>query len=594
MGALNNNKICILDFGSQYTHLIARRIRELNVYSEIKNLDININELKDYRGIILSGGPDSVYRENSLKTNKEIFNLGIPVLGICYGMQLMGFFLNGKVIPGKTKEYGLTKISIIKNSPLLNNLDKEETVWMSHGDCVAKAPEDFEILAKTSDGINAAIGNINNNLYGIQFHPEVVHTVNGMQILKNFVIKICKCEQEWDMSNYLKQISDEIILKTTNKNVFMLVSGGVDSTVCFALLEKVLGKDRVYGLHIDNGFMRKNESMLVKDCLEKLGFSNFHVADYSDEFIRAVENIADPEEKRKRIGNKFIEVQLKELKKLKLDENNWILGQGTIYPDSIESSGTEHSDLIKTHHNRVEIIQKLIEQNKVIEPIANLYKDEVRKLGELIGLPHDLVWRHPFPGPGLAIRCLCSDGKHEKSSKINSYIGNYESGVLPVKSVGVQGDERSYKHCAYLTGKTDWDSLEKISVHLTNNFFDINRVVLQLYPEKKYELKPKRAFLTKPRLDLLKEIDFKVNSIAKKYNLIKEIWQFPIIIIPVGFKYFESVVLRPICSKEAMTADFYKMNKNILNEIIEEISQFGIDCIFYDITNKPPATIEWE
>ncbi|MBD3204395.1 glutamine-hydrolyzing GMP synthase [Candidatus Woesearchaeota archaeon] len=594
------DKICIIDFGSQYTHLISRRIREINVYSEIiVPGNINFSKIKKCKGIILSGGPDSIYKKDSVKINKKILEFDIPVLGICYGMQFISYFSGGIVKPGIKKEYGKAEIKIINKNSIFKGLSDKEIVWMSHGDCVSKIPEGFNISAKTDQEIIAGMENHEKKIYGVQFHPEVVHTVNGMKILKNFILNICKCRQNWTMEHFLDEIQNEIKSIVKKRKVFMLVSGGVDSTVSFALLEKVLGEKKVYGLHIDNGFMRKNESEFVKRALEKIGFENFHVADYSIEFLAAVSEVTDPEKKRNIIGKKFIDVQKKELSKLNLDEKNWILGQGTIYPDTIESSGTKHADLIKTHHNRVPIIQKMIREGRIIEPISHLYKDEVRELGRIIGLPVKLIDRHPFPGPGLSIRCLCSDGKSELldqdyANKINKSEPDYEISVLPVKSVGVQGDERSYKHCALIQGELIWKQLGNVSTRLTNKFFEINRVVFQLHPNNNKLIKIKKALLTKKRLDLLREIDHNVNKIIKNYGLMEKIWQFPIILIPIGYNHMESVVLRPVHSKEAMTANFFHIKKDILQIIIKKIRNYDIDYIFYDITNKPPGTIEWE
>src|SRR3989338_4135914 len=388
-------QIYILDFGSQYTHLIARRIRQLNVYSEIKLPTVSIDEIKDAKGIILSGGPASVYDKTAVKYNPEIFKLNVPILGLCYGQQLMAQALGGKVSPGEVKEYGFAELEIEKKrsnskknkivkkekSKLFAGLKDTEIVWMSHGDYVSKLPKGFEAIGSTKDCKAAAFENRKEKLFGLQFHPEVTHTPNGMKIIENFV-KICKCKKNWTMHNYLKQAISDMREKVGKRNVFMLISGGVDSTVAFALLNKALGSKRVYGLNIDNGFLRLNEAEWIVKKMKMLGYANFHQVDAGYEFLDAVRGITDPEQKRKVIGKVFIDVQRKVLQSLKLNHDDWLLGHGTIYPDTIETQGTKHADLIKTHHNRVEIIQKMIKEGKVIEPLMHLYKDEVREPGK--------------------------------------------------------------------------------------------------------------------------------------------------------------------------------------------------------------------
>ena len=593
--------IIVLDFGSQYTHLIANRIRRLNVFSEIKAPDSSLAELRDAKGIILSGGPSSVYDRKKPGFNKDIFKLGIPVLGLCYGHQLMAHELGGKVKPGKVREFGIARLKIKNKKNIFKGLKSQETVWMSHGDSVVELPPDFEILASTEDCRIAAMGNTNKNFYGFQFHPEVTHTPNGMKILSNFAFNICKCRKEWTMASFIDKKIKEIQEFVKEKNVFLLVSGGVDSTVCFALLNKALGPERVYGLHIDNGLVRKNESDKVKIALEAHGFRNFHVVDASKEFLNALKNVYDPEKKRNIIGDKFIEIQQKEVEKLKLNPHDWLLGQGTIYPDTIETAGTKEAALIKTHHNRVKAIQELIEKGRLIEPIKELYKDEVRELGLKLGLPKNLVYRHPFPGPGLGVRILCivkeftPKNIKEIKAKADKIAEKYrlKAQILPVRSVGVQGDFRTYKNPIVLTGKAGWNKLEKASTEITNKIRDINRVVYLIKPENIRGIKIKKASITKERADLAREADDIVAEALIKNKLYNKIWQMPVVLLPLGINN-ESIVLRPVYSREAMTAKFAEMPFKILNRISEKILKLKIDFVFYDITNKPPATIEWE
>lgn len=596
-----NNKIAVLDFGGQYCHLIANRIRRLGVYSEILPNNTKSQQLRAFKGIIVSGGPQNISEDDSLKCNSGIFKLGIPVLGICYGHQLISFLLGGKVARGKIKEYGKATVYIKQKRGIFYGLASRETVWMSHGDFVSKLPSGFEIIGSTVDCPTAAVADFERNIFGLQFHPEVTHTKEGMKILKNFVLNVCEALPSWNMQKFIQAETRKIKKQLQGKKVFLLVSGGVDSTVCLALLNKALGAARVYGLNIDNGLMRKNEQKDITAAFRKNKFTNFHGIDSSEEFLGALKNVYDPEKKREIIGRKFIAVQNQETKKLKLDPQKWILGQGTIYPDTIETGGTKHSAVIKTHHNRVAAVQKLIKQGKIIEPLKELYKDEVRMVGEMLGLPHNFVYRHPFPGPGLGIRCLCAEKAYFVKGLSEGRIGKIgkqyklETKVLPIKSVGVQGDSRTYAYPCALAGKTNFQTLEKISTKLTNNVKKINRVIWLLTKADLSKLTVKKSYLTKQRLDLLRNADDLVNSYLRKNNLYESIWQFPVVLIPLFFQGGESIVLRPINSTEAMTASFTKLPLEHVKAITARLMKLkGIDAVFYDVTNKPPATIEWE
>ncbi|MBN1157725.1 glutamine-hydrolyzing GMP synthase [Candidatus Woesearchaeota archaeon] len=592
----NAQRIMILDMGGQYCHLLARRIRQLGVYSEIMPAETKAEELEGSSGIILSGGPSSVYEKDSPQPDKNLFKLKKPILGLCYGHQLMAFHLGGKVRQGTTKEYGFAELMIKVSKGIFSGLKKKEQVWMSHGDEVVGLPDGFNAIGSTDDCKIAAMADEKRNYFGFQFHPEVTHTPNGMKMLKNF-INICGCKRNYDVKNYFQTIELEIKRRLRNKKVFLLVSGGVDSTVCFVLLDRILGPKNVYGLFIDNGFIRKNEARIVMERIERLGFDNFHVHDASADFLEAVRGIVEPEEKRRIIGETFISVQKNVLRKLKLNPREWVLAQGTIYPDTIETKGTKNADLIKTHHNRVPLVQEMIEKGLVIEPLKSLYKDEVRELGKFLGLPNEMVWRHPFPGPGLAVRCLCSDGRDKKVDEANMKVKKiaqthgYQSAVLPIKSVGVQGDARSYKHPAIVVGGLDWDMLEQLSTAITNKVREVNRVLYLVAPKEMVNLKLKKAYLTKNRLDLLREADRIVVLEMKKQNLYSKVWQFPVVIVPIGG---ESIILRPIVSTEAMTARFARLPKKFIDAVSKKILALGIRQVFYDVTNKPPGTIEWE
>ncbi len=591
------DKIVVLDFGGQYAHLIANRVRRLGVYSDIRDGEIDADELREYKGIILSGGPQSVHAKDSLKCDPAIFGLGIPVLGICYGHQVMAHVLGGMVEPGNVREYGKAVVKILEKGGVLEGLEDEEVAWMSHFDQVTGVPEGFKIAASTEDCSIAGMADEARQFFGIQFHAEVTHTPNGMKILENF-IEISEAKREWSIEKFIAAEIEAIKEKVGDKKVFMMVSGGVDSTVAFTLLEKALGDKRVYGLFVDIGFMRKGERDQVEKILGELGVTNLKIEDAGDEYFEALKEIYDPEEKRAIIGAKFIDIQRRVLGELGLNSDEWILGQGTIYPDTIETGGTKHADTIKTHHNRVPEVQKLIDEGLVIEPIAQLYKDEVREVGESLGLPHEMVWRHPFPGPGLAVRCLCS-ADEGAGENLNLEIdgGGYSASVLPLKSVGVQGDVRSYKHPVVLSGgERDWENLSLIGTKTVNNFEELNRALYLLHGSLEAGVGLVKSYLTPERIAVLQEADKVVMDFIMEKKLDKEIWQFPTVLVPlvVGGSG-ESIVLRPVESEEAMTASFYKMEWELLDELVSRLSGVqGVGAVFYDITNKPPGTIEWE
>ncbi len=597
------SQILILDFGGQTANLIARRVRELGVYSEIALPDASTEKLKEACGIILSGSPYSITDKN-LKFNPEVFKLGIPLLGICYGHQLMAKELGGRIGRAGTREFGKTELELEREEGLFQGTPEKQVVWMSHYDQVTEMPAGFELLATTRECRVAAMGDHGRKYYGVQFHPEVAHTEFGMEMIANFVFDVCKCEKNWSVQGYLKREIESIRKRAGKKKVLLLASGGVDSTVVLALLSRALPKEQVFALHIDTGFMRKNETTIIEKTLRKLDLAELHVVDASREFLSALKNVVEPEEKRKIIGRIFVDITKREIEQAGVEENNWFLAQGTIYPDTIETARTKHSDKIKTHHNRVEQIVKMIELGNVIEPLEQLYKDEVRELGKELGLPSELVWRHPFPGPGLAIRALCSDGKKEKSkslieaekkaSKKARELG-FSLKILPVKSVGVQADLRTYAHPALLEGECDWEKLEKTSTMLTNEFSEINRVVFAVKPRVD-SVKLVKATLTKKRLNLLREADAIVHEEIKKAGLYKSIWQFPVVLLPLNVNSEgEAIVLRPVKSREAMTAEFFRLEREVLKKIAERILELqGVGAVFFDITNKPPATIEWE
>lgn len=614
--------IVVLDFGGQYAHLIANRIRRLNVWAEIRSPDTPLDELRHADGLILSGGPSSVYADDRPPFEAAILASGLPILGLCYGHQLLCHMLGGEVERGERQEYGAADLSVASATGVLAGLQSCERVWMSHRDLVQGIPAGFEVLAATDDCPVAAMGDDQRRIYGLQFHPEVTHTESGLKVLDNF-IELCGCKRDWTMENFIEQETERLRRQTEGRKVFLLVSGGVDSTVAFLLLNQALGEDRVLGLHIDNGFMRKGETALVKRLLNESGFTNLEVVDASTEFLDRLAGMAEPEVKRRHIGEEFIEVRDRELARLNLDPEEWLLGQGTLYTDTIESGGTAHAEVIKTHHNRVGVIEQLLAEGKVVEPLAQLYKDEVRKLGETLGVPHHLVWRHPFPGPGLAVRCLCADSDIIAAASANGAVDadelatvtahavagtNLTVDVLPLRSVGVQGDGRTYAHPALLSaaetsafypgedGAASWDDLERISTELTNSTSAINRVLFQLGPARRLTQQLREGFLTRDRLDVLRDADAIVMEALESHYLMAQVTQMPTVLVPLSSDgKAESVVLRPITTDDFMTARFDRLPTAFLSEVTEAILALeGIEAVYYDVTHKPPGTVEWE
>ena len=599
--------IVVLDFGGQYAHLIANRLRRLRVHAEIRSPETAVADLQDADGLILSGGPASVYDPEAPAYNPEILAMGKPMLGLCYGHQLLCHRLGGQVEMGETHEFGAAYLHVHKAEGVLAGLDARERVWMSHRDHVAALPPGFTVLGATEDCPVAAMGDAERKIYGLQFHPEVTHTVRGMEILDNFAA-LCGAERNWTMERYTEETIERLQEQAKGRNVFLFVSGGVDSSVAFLLLNRALGAERVLGLHIDNGFMREGETAMVERLMKGAGLHNLEVVDASAEFLAATAGIADPEEKRRQIGEEFIRVRDRALAALALDPDEWLLGQGTLYTDTIESGGTENAAVIKTHHNRVGVIDQLLAEGKVVEPLDQLYKDEARTLGETLGLPHHLVWRHPFPGPGLAVRALCSDGPDAESAdnglaletvaeaqKVAATFG-LALDVLPLRSVGVQGDSRTYAHPAVVSGQREWKTLEALSTELTNNFPSINRVIYLLGPTPQPQQNIKVGYLTRDRLDLLRRADAISMEALERHGLMEEVTQMPTVLLPLSSDGVqESVVLRPIATSDFMTARFCPLPQAFLDDVCERLLALtGIEAVFYDITHKPPGTVEWE
>lgn len=503
-----NEKILVLDFGSQYTQLIARKIRELKVYCEIHPYNAGIDKITEFspKGIVLSGGPASVRENSSPLCDEKIFNMGIPVLGICYGFQLMSRHFGGKVSKSTKREYGRAVIDVINDDPLVNGLadisENERVVWMSHGDHVESLPGTFIRLATTENCRNAVAKHCDGNFYGLQFHPEVAHTVKGRTVLNNFLFKICKCEGLWDMGSFVEQKVNEISETVGDEKVLLALSGGVDSSVAAVLINKAIGH-RLHCIFVNNGVLRKGEADKVVSTFKNHFDINLTYVDAEKEFLELLKEVTDPEKKRKIIGNHFIKVFERESEKL---GGFKYLAQGTIYPDVIESvSCNGPSATIKSHHNVGGLPEKF--DFKLIEPFRELFKDEVRMVGQSLNIPEDIIYRQPFPGPGLAIRIIGSvDAESlnvlreadsvvvEEVKKAGLYRKIWQSFavLLPVRTVGIMGDERTYENVVAvravesLDGMTaDWvklphDLLEKISNRIINEVRGVNRVVYDI------------------------------------------------------------------------------------------------------------------
>jgi len=514
------DSILILDFGSQTTQLIARRIREIGVYTDIVPGDTPVSDLplKGVKGLVFSGSPFSVYERDAPQADKTIYSLELPILGICYGFQRLTEDHGGKVSPLEKREFGRSRIEYRRAAPLFRDIPDGFTSWMSHGDSIEKTGEGFELLAQSEHHI-AAAWNREKHLYGIQFHPEVSHCEYGVEILRNFVLDICGAKAAWSMEAYLEQVSDEIRRRVGGERVLLLISGGVDSTVVGGLLLQALPHEQVYLMYIDTGLMRKDESVEVERTLRSLGAKNLSIIHAEDEFLSALAGIDDPEEKRRIIGDLFITVQTREVEKLSIGDA--FLAQGTLYTDMIESGKGvgKKAKVIKSHHNvRSPLVEAKREAGRIIEPLDKLYKDEVRRLGSTLGIGDQIIRRHPFPGPGLAVRILGE--------------------ITPEK-------------CA-----------------------------------------------------ILREADSIFMAELKKRGLYDEIWQAFSVLLPVrsvgvtgdAREYGYVLALRAIISRDGMTADVYPFESKDLLEISSLITNSvrEIGRVVYDISSKPPATIEWE
>lgn len=496
---MNQDKIIVVDFGGQYNQLIARRIRDIGVYSELRSNTITAKEILEEKpkGIIFSGGPNSVYAEGAPKCDPEIFELGIPILGICYGMQLMSAHFGAEVMRANHREYGKATLTVKTDSALYKDQPAEQVVWMSHGDLVSEPPKGFQVIAQNASCPVAAMASPDRNLYGVQYHPEVRQSEFGNQLLERFTFDVCQCEATWSMEHFIDEKVDEIRQAVGDRHVICALSGGVDSSVAAALVHKAIG-DRLYCIFVDHGLLRKGEAEGVVKTFRDEFNMNFTKVDARERFLNKLKGVSDPEKKRKIIGNEFIYIFEEEAEKL---PDISFLVQGTLYTDIVES-GTNTAQTIKSHHNVGGLPEKM--KFDLIEPLNTLFKDEVRKLGSELGLSDQVVWRQPFPGPGLGIRVLgeITEDKLEivresdailreeiSRAGLDREIWQYFTVLPDIRSVGVMGDARTYDHCIAIRAVTSidgmtsdwaripWDVLEKISTRIVNEVEHVNRVV---------------------------------------------------------------------------------------------------------------------
>ncbi|MCK5476747.1 MAG: glutamine-hydrolyzing GMP synthase [Candidatus Aenigmarchaeota archaeon] len=620
---MTNEKIALLDAGAQYGKVIDRRIRDLNVECDILSMDTNTTILQQYKGIIISGGPSSVYALNAPKYNKNVFDLGIPVLGICYGMQLMNYHFGGTVEKKARREDCQMQIQIKTDNLLFEGLTQTQDVLMSHGDSITVVADDFEIIAE-STGIIAGVRNKEKKLYGVQFHPEVDLTKFGKKIVDNFLYKICKFSGNYTKESQLNSSVKYIQNMIGDKDVLVLVSGGVDSSVCAALLAKAINHSQIHALHINTGFMRLNESCQVEHDLKKLNL-DLKVVDASDAFYNAtttidgiktdkLSEVVSPEIKRKIIGDCFMKVAEEEIKNLNLDMDKTFIAQGTLRPDLIESASgivSSSAEVIKTHHNDSELVREKREKGMVVEPNKDLHKDEVRMVGKYLGLSDGLVWRQPFPGPGLAIRIICAHEPYmdkdfqETNAHLDEFVAKYNlnATLLPFKTVGVQGDSRTYNYAVGLSGKAPWSVLMNIAKEIPQYFHNINRVVYifgQEYTKTISKITPTK--LTHDAIVQLQRADDIVNKNLMKYNAMRKIAQAPVILFPVSFdkeNKRRSIAIRLFITNDFMTGVPAVPGEDIPQECMDEITEeilrdSSISRVVYDLTPKPPGTVEWE
>ena len=615
-------KLAILDCGGQYTKVIDRRVRELGVKSDILPINVKSEELQEYQSIILSGGPNNISDKQRLSFDEKIFELGKPVLGICYGMQLMSDHFGGVVDSNIVKEYGQNEIWVDTKMPIFDGMTENQKVLMSHGDTVKNVPNGFKVIGKSGEAI-AAIGNEEKRMYGLQFHPEVDLTEEGMKILENFIRKVAKYQDFYALDDRIETSIKMIREKVGDNKVVVLVSGGVDSAVTAALLVKALNPDNVYAIHIDSGFMRKNESDVICENLKKLGLKNLIRENAKDTFFNTVVEVEgkkigplvdtiDPETKRQIIGEIFIRIANNVIERLGLDPEHTFIAQGTLRPDLIESGNPEISGFahkIKTHHNDVAIVREARKKGLIVETNSDWHKDEVRKVARMLGLEESIASRQPFPGPGLAIRLLCHDKSEEvvitqeEVDKINAIVNpkGENAQIIPIKSVGVQGDARSYRNLGILYGNGidfDWDNVTTVAKQVTDSINTINRIGYILnVKDVNQKIECFDMKINDECVDLLRELDKIVTSNLEG----SKVNQTFAVLLPIGITKKYSVAIRTFVTNDFMTGRPGKIgtevDKKMIEKAVKEIEDnFSdkIEFVIYDVTSKPPATCEWQ
>jgi GMP synthase (glutamine-hydrolysing) len=599
----SESQIIVINSGGQYCHMIARRVREAGVHAEVRSPKAALAALAGVKGIIISGGPSSVYANDAPYFPPELFQSEVPILGICYGHQVLAHALGGRVEPGKDHEYGAATLKVVAQDTILKGVRDHAGVWMSHGDEVVTAPPGFQVLARTKTCRVAVMADLGKKFFGIQFHPEVTDTPCGARILNNFLFKVCGCAQDWHIEGLIDELKRRIRAQAGTRHVLFFVSGGVDSTVAFTLCTDALSPAQVTGVFVDTGFMRKHERDEIESTFSKKGWHNMRYVDATADFLRAVANKSDPEEKRRIIGDCFLELQQSLERDLELKTGKWLFGQGTIYPDTIESGHSQEAAVIKTHHNRVPAVQEMIARGMVIEPLKDFYKDEVREIGRRLKLPEQLVAKHPFPGPGLAVRCLCSPDSfriERDPAGLNAIAKRkrLQAWKVHLGTVGVQGDHRSYSDLVILTGRASLESYSEAARTMTGKVRNTNRVTFLITPVDSERLSHafvRRAFVDKKRLDLLREADAISHELLRSEGLSGEVWQFPVVLLPLTLGNGETIALRPVSSTDAMTAQHADLPLAFIKRLGKRLKELeGVDMVLYDVTDKPPATIEWE